>query len=47
MKNSHWGSKTQKKTIHEQEKRKKKSKRFKDILEENFLKIKEDLSPQI
>ena len=46
MKNSQWGSKTQKKTIHGQEKRKKK-KRFKDILEENFPKIKEDLSPQI
>ena len=43
MKNSQWGSKTQKKTIHGQEKRKKK--RFKDILEENFPKIKEDLSP--
>lgn len=40
MKNSQWGSKTQKKTIHGQEKKKK---RFKDILE-NFPKIKEDLS---
>lgn len=43
MKNSQWRSKTQKRAIHGQEKRKK-IKRFKETVEENVPKIKEELN---